>query len=160
MAVTVEFPTGPGVFSVGFRIRMLSNAQPKGVCVCWGGGLYILPNFDKNRGRNTFSSFLLKYRGSKLYKFYRDLKKGGRHGGAYVVTFIEWLPSPGPQDCVNMLITGISILLVSKVGGACIFSLGVNYLLSSSVRFRICFRWLDNVIQTADDISWPSGHTT
>ena len=33
--------------------------------------------------------------GSKLYKFSRGLQKGGRNGGAYVVTFIEWVPSPG-----------------------------------------------------------------
>ena len=55
--------------------------------------------------------------------------------------------------------TSISILLVSKVAGR-IFSSGVKYLLSSSVRFRRCFRWLDNIIQTDNDISWPSGHTT
>ena len=42
-----------------------------------GSKLYILPNFDENRGRNTtFSSFLLKYSGRNYKLFSRDLKKG------------------------------------------------------------------------------------
>ena len=51
----------------------------------------------KNWGRNTtFSSFLIaQIQGAKLNNFSRDLKKGGRNGRAYVVTFIEWAPSPG-----------------------------------------------------------------
>ena len=72
--------------SIGFRIGMLNTTRwlrqnatkgQKG-----GSKQYILPNFDKNRGRNTtFSPFLLKYRGRN---YERPEKKGGGGGGVAV----------------------------------------------------------------------------
>ena len=58
---------GGGGLSVGFVIGMLSTAR-------W---LKLL-----QRAKNGVETIL-------------DLKKGGQNGRAYVVTFIDWIPSPG-----------------------------------------------------------------
>ena len=98
--VTQAGPKSRGGFSVGFGIGMLSTARwlemlqraKKGVetihfVKCWpkiGVEIRHFPHFCSNIGAETIQIF-------------QRPKKGGRNGGAYVVTFIMRVPSPGPK---------------------------------------------------------------
>ena len=56
----------------------------------------ILPNFDeKGVEIRHFPNFCSNI-GVKTIQTSHRPEKGGQNGGAYVVTFIDWIPSPGP----------------------------------------------------------------
>ena len=73
--------------------RLLTQNATKGKK---GSKLNILQNFDKKIGPEIwhFPHFCSNI-GVKIMQIFQRPEKGGRNGGSYVVTFIEWVPSPG-----------------------------------------------------------------
>ena len=130
----------------------------------------------KIRGRNTFSSFLLKYRGRNYTNFPETWKRwGGRNGGAYVVTFIVWVPPTDMFSCAKS--TPARILLTNALGENRQFSLQNMFILcpfnSPIVRYypskfaHMClggirYRWLwpnwckGNSFGDIDAINWEN----
>ena len=85
--IFVTCPRG-GSRLVGYGIGMLTTARWLEMFGGGGGGGGGTIHFAKFWQNTTFSYFLhLIYMGAKLYTFSRGLKKGGRNGRAYVVTW-------------------------------------------------------------------------